>query len=52
MPCQNDVYPGEAQQFLEAVLNNPEKLGGLARKAVGGLNPRRRMVAGRRRSRL
>jgi len=29
-------YPGDAQQFLEAVLNIPEKLRSLARKAVGG----------------
>ncbi len=29
-------YPGDAQQFLEAVLNIPEKLRNLARKAVGG----------------
>jgi hypothetical protein len=51
MPSRNDVYRGEAQQFLEAVLNNPEKLGGLARNAVGGLKPRRSMVVGQRRSR-
>jgi hypothetical protein len=37
------VYPGKAHQFLEAVLNNPEKSRGLARKskAVGDLNARR-----------
>jgi hypothetical protein len=29
-------YPGDAQQFLEAVLNIPEKLRSLVRKAVGG----------------
>ena len=29
-------YPGDARQFLEAVLNIPEKLRNLARKAVGG----------------
>jgi hypothetical protein len=29
-------YPGDARQFLEAVLNIPEKLRRLARKAVGG----------------
>jgi hypothetical protein len=29
-------YPGDAQQFLEAVLNIPEKLRSPVRKAVGG----------------
>jgi hypothetical protein len=31
MPCQNNVYPGKAQQFLEAALSIPEKLRGFAR---------------------
>jgi hypothetical protein len=36
------LYPGKAEQFLEAVLSIPEKLSGLARKskAVGDLNAR------------
>jgi hypothetical protein len=29
-------YPGDAQQFLEAVLNIPEKFRSPVRKAVGG----------------
>jgi hypothetical protein len=34
-------YPGGLEQFLEAVLNNPEKASGLVRNAVGDLNARR-----------
>jgi hypothetical protein len=34
-------YPGGLEQFLEAVLNNPEKARGLVRNAVGDLNARR-----------
>jgi hypothetical protein len=33
MPCQNNVYPGKAQQFLEAVLKNPETSRGFARNS-------------------
>jgi hypothetical protein len=37
-------YPGDAWQFLEAVLNIPEKLRGLVRKTVGDLNTERSAV--------
>jgi len=44
-------YPGDAYPFLEAVLSIPEKLRGLARKAVGDLNARAAMAVGQRRNR-
>jgi hypothetical protein len=34
--ARTTFYPGDAQQFLEAVLNIPEKLRSLVRRAVGG----------------
>jgi hypothetical protein len=46
-------YPGDAQQFLEAVLNIPEKLRSLARKAVGGTSAHgAATVVGQRRNRF
>jgi hypothetical protein len=46
--ARTKFYPDEAWQFLEAVLNIPEKLRGLARTAVGDRNARR--SNGRRRA--
>jgi DNA-binding winged helix-turn-helix (wHTH) protein len=38
MPCQNNVYPSKAQQFLEAVLKNPEISRGCPKfEAIGNL---------------
>jgi hypothetical protein len=41
MPCRNDVYPGKAQQFPEALLKNPEKLRASASAGTGS----RRLLA-------
>jgi hypothetical protein len=39
--ARTTIYPRVARQFLEAVLNIPEKLTALAQKVVGNLNARR-----------
>jgi hypothetical protein len=46
--ARTTFYPGDAQQFLEAILNIPEKLSSLARKAVADLSARRTNGCGQR----